>query len=199
MGTGRAGPRRRALAAMSRLVRVTDAASAAQVDDDGVEPVLDLDAVDRPSVTLFPGGAVIDAWDPPAGPDWPPSSTVRVLVEPPGQADSGALRVEVVVDGWRFEFEVEDARRAELRGQATRTAATGTASGPIDIRAIIAGRVAAVRVVAGDRVEAGQSLLVVEAMKMQNELRAPRAGTVERVAVEEGQTIDNGDLLVVLR
>jgi len=59
--------------------------------------------------------------------------------------------------------------------------------------------VAAVRVVAGDRVEAGQSLLVVEAMKMQNELRAPRAGTVERVAVEEGQTIDNGDLLVVLR
>ncbi len=47
-------------------------------------------------------------------------------------------------------------------------------------------------------VEAGQSLLVVEAMKMQNELRAPRAGTVDRVAVEAGGTIDNGDLLVVL-
>jgi biotin carboxyl carrier protein len=52
--------------------------------------------------------------------------------------------------------------------------------------------------VVGDVVEAGRSLLVVEAMKMQNELRAPRAGTVERIAVGEGETIDNGDLLVVL-
>jgi acetyl-CoA/propionyl-CoA carboxylase biotin carboxyl carrier protein len=59
--------------------------------------------------------------------------------------------------------------------------------------------VAAVRVTAGDRVEAGQTLLVVEAMKMQNELRATHAGTVERVAVGEGETIDTGDVLVVVR
>ena len=49
----------------------------------------------------------------------------------------------------------------------------------------------------GDTVEAGQTLLVVEAMKMQNELRAPRDGVVERVSVGEGETIDLGDLLVV--
>jgi biotin carboxyl carrier protein len=63
---------------------------------------------------------------------------------------------------------------------------------------MIPGRVAAVRVTAGEAVEAGAALLVVEAMKMQNELRAPRAGRVERLVVSAGETIDLGDLLVVL-
>ncbi|MEA2519018.1 MAG: hypothetical protein QOF49_1098, partial [Chloroflexota bacterium] len=102
-------------------------------------------------------------------------------------------------DGWRFELDLGDADRADLRRRATRAKDTGTTSGPTEIRAIIPGRVAALRVVAGDAVDAGQSLLVVEAMKMQNELRAPRDGIVARVAVGEGQTIDNGELLVVLK
>jgi biotin carboxyl carrier protein len=58
--------------------------------------------------------------------------------------------------------------------------------------------VVAVSVVAGDRVEAGQEVLVVEAMKMQNELRAPREGLVDRVEVAVGDTIEVGDLLVVI-
>ena len=45
---------------------------------------------------------------------------------------------------------------------------------------------------------AGQQLLVVEAMKMQNELRAPRDGTIEQVAVGAGATIEVGDLLLVI-
>ncbi len=64
---------------------------------------------------------------------------------------------------------------------------------------MIPGRVAAVTVAVGDAVTAGQTLLVVEAMKMQNELRAPRDGVVERVSVGVGETIDLGDLLVVAR
>jgi glutaconyl-CoA decarboxylase len=56
----------------------------------------------------------------------------------------------------------------------------------------------AVSVVPGDEVTPGQALLVVEAMKMQNELTAPRAGTVRRVAVGAGSTVDLGDVLVVL-
>ena len=112
---------------------------------------------------------------------------------------NGTTRVEVVVDGWRFELDLEDVERAELRRRATRAEDTESASFPAEILAIIPGRVAAVRVTAGDTVEAGQTLLVVEAMKMQNELRATRAGTVERVAVGEGDTIDMGDILVVVR
>ncbi len=51
---------------------------------------------------------------------------------------------------------------------------------------------------AGDAVEAGQGLLVVEAMKMQNEIKSPKAGKVERIAVQEGQTVDAGEILAVI-
>ncbi|HXG26300.1 MAG TPA: biotin/lipoyl-containing protein, partial [Candidatus Binatia bacterium] len=67
-----------------------------------------------------------------------------------------------------------------------------------DVRAIIPGVVVSVSVNAGDEVTAGQQLLVVEAMKMQNELRAPRDGTIERVATAPGATIEVGDLLLVI-
>ena len=63
---------------------------------------------------------------------------------------------------------------------------------------IIPGVVVSVSVTPGDTVTAGQQLLVVEAMKMQNELRAPRAGTIEHVAVGAGATIDVGDVLLVI-
>jgi biotin carboxyl carrier protein len=107
--------------------------------------------------------------------------------------------IEVVIGGWRFELEVEDARRADLRKRAMRDPESAAgAGGLLEIHAIIPGRVVAVAVAPGDAVAAGQTLLLVEAMKMQNELRAPRDGTVERVAVGVGETIDLGDLLVVL-
>lgn len=111
----------------------------------------------------------------------------------------GRRMVEVVVQGWRFECLVEDAERAALRDRASRPrAAADSSGGPLEIRAIIPGRIAAVSVVAGDPVVAGQAVLVVEAMKMQNEIRAPRDGTISRVAVASGETIEIGDLLVVI-
>lgn len=112
-------------------------------------------------------------------------------------ADGSAL-VEVVVRGWRFVLRVEPERRASLRDRATRPLGVGAGDAPLELRAIIPGRVASVAVVAGDRVDAGQELLVIEAMKMQNELRSPRDAVVERVAVAPGETIDLGDVLVVL-
>lgn len=116
----------------------------------------------------------------------------------PADVDGRSL-VEVVVDGWRFDFVVEDAARAELRERASRDRSTAVgAGGPLEIRAIIPGRIAAVAVAPGDVVAPGQTLLTVEAMKMQNELRAPRAGSIVRVAVGAGETIELGDLLVVL-
>ena len=111
----------------------------------------------------------------------------------------GKRTVEVVVDGWRFVLVVEDDARAALRERATRADDdAGRGGGALEIRAIIPGRIASVAVTAGDTVEAGQTLLAVEAMKMQNELRAPRGGTVSRVAVAAGATVEVGDVLVVL-
>jgi len=110
----------------------------------------------------------------------------------------GRSVVEVVVDGWRFELELEDDARARLRERATRAPDAAAANGPLEVRAAIPGRVASVGVVAGDEIAAGATILVVEAMKMQNELRAPRAGRVERVVVGAGDTIELGDLLAVI-
>ncbi len=121
-----------------------------------------------------------------------------VVLEPSSRHGRGPLVREVIVDGFRFEVEVELERHAALRERAARGRATGKGSGPLEIRAVIPGRVAAVSVAAGDVVEAGQQLLVVEAMKMQNELRAPRGGTIDRIGVAEGVKIEVGDLLLVI-
>jgi glutaconyl-CoA decarboxylase len=125
----------------------------------------------------------------------------RVLVAPvagPSATLGERTQHEVVVDGWRVLVEVEPAARAALRERASRGRATAPHSGPTEVRAIIPGVIVSVSVAAGDSVAAGQQLLVVEAMKMQNELRAPRDGTIERVMVGAGTTIDVGDVLVVI-
>jgi biotin carboxyl carrier protein len=126
----------------------------------------------------------------------------RLLILPVEPASAavppGVTRREVVIDGWRVEVDVESAARAALRERARRGRAELGRSGPTKVHAIIPGVVVAVSVAAGDAVAAGQQLLVVEAMKMQNELRAPREGTIEQVAVAPGATIEVGDLLLVI-
>jgi len=71
-------------------------------------------------------------------------------------------------------------------------------SGPVRLVAPMPGRVVRVLATVGGDVEAGQGLVVVEAMKMENELKASRKGRVSEVAVQEGQAVDAGALLVVL-
>jgi biotin carboxyl carrier protein len=72
------------------------------------------------------------------------------------------------------------------------------AEGRQQVVAPMPGKVVRVLVEAGDRVEAGQGLLVVEAMKMQNEIRSPKGGTVERLHVKEGQPVNAGEVLCII-
>jgi biotin carboxyl carrier protein len=129
-----------------------------------------------------------------------PSRTAVLLLPPDHPADSatGVVRREVVVDGWQIDVGIESERRASLRERARRAREETAHGGPTHVRAIIPGRIVSVSIAPGDPVEAGQQLLVVEAMKMQNELRAPRDGIVSTVAVGVGGTIEVGDLLLVL-
>jgi len=76
--------------------------------------------------------------------------------------------------------------------------ATAQRGGPARVTAPMPGRVVRLLVAPGDAVEAGQALLVVEAMKMENELRSPRPGQVREVAVREGQAVEAGSLLVLV-
>jgi biotin carboxyl carrier protein len=70
------------------------------------------------------------------------------------------------------------------------------AEGRQQVVAPMPGKVVRLLMRAGEKVEAGQGLMVVEAMKMQNEIRSPKSGTVERVLAAEGQAVNAGDVLV---
>jgi biotin carboxyl carrier protein len=85
---------------------------------------------------------------------------------------------------------------AAARGPAA--AARRPAAGPLRVAAPMPGKIVRVLVQAGQPVAAEQGLLVVEAMKMENELRAPRAGRVRETCVREGQAVETGALLVVI-
>lgn len=72
------------------------------------------------------------------------------------------------------------------------------AEGRQNVLASMPGKVVRVLAKAGDSVKAGQGLLVVEAMKMQNEIRSPKSGTIERLLVAEGQAVNAGELLAIV-
>ena len=99
----------------------------------------------------------------------------------------------VVIDGHRYGFDVVDPR--SLQG---RRGVGGGAQGPRPVKAPMPGRVVRLLVEAGDEVAEGQGVVVIEAMKMQNELKASKAGRVAKVGVEVGETVGSGDVLVVI-
>jgi biotin carboxyl carrier protein len=121
---------------------------------------------------------------------------VSELAPSTDEARLGQRRFEALVDGWRFEVLVEAARLAELREKASRAAAGQQAHAIATLRAQIPGRVVRVWVSEGEEVEQGQRLLAVEAMKMENEIRAPQAGIVEGLRVELDQKVERGDELL---
>jgi biotin carboxyl carrier protein len=99
---------------------------------------------------------------------------------------------EVSVNGRVFRVDVFDPR--ELRGR--RSAADN--NGPQAVTAPMPGRVIRVLVEPGQQVAAAEGLIVVEAMKMQNEMKAPRAGCVAAVKTVAGATVSAGDVLLVI-
>jgi biotin carboxyl carrier protein len=107
----------------------------------------------------------------------------------------GRGRYTLWVDGYRFEAEALDERTRAIRDLS---AATAGPTGPAPIVAPMPGLIVRVNVNPGDKVEAGQGLVVMEAMKMENELRATAAGTVRSVEVSPGTAVEKGALLVAL-
>jgi len=103
-----------------------------------------------------------------------------------------ATGLVVTIAGHRLDVEVRDPRR--WTGKSGRTLAEGVQT----IAAPMPGKVVRVLIAPGQTVEAGQGLIVVEAMKMQNELKAPRAGRVLTVPAKEGSTVDAADVLVTI-
>ncbi|AHG90952.1 biotin/lipoyl attachment domain-containing protein [Gemmatirosa kalamazoonensis] len=99
------------------------------------------------------------------------------------------------LDCRRFAVEALDERTRAIRDLS---AASAAAAGPAPLVAPMPGLVVRVNVAVGDAVHAGQGLVVMEAMKMENELRATTAGTVAAIRVEPGTAVEKGAVLVEL-
>ena len=99
------------------------------------------------------------------------------------------------IDGHRYHVDALDERTRTIRDLTA--GATGN-KGPRPLVAPMPGLIVRVQVEVGDRVEAGQGLIAMEAMKMENELRSPSAGAVKAIHVVQGQAVDKGTVLVEL-
>ena len=107
----------------------------------------------------------------------------------------GRGRYVLWVDGYRFDVEALDERTRAIRDLS---AANAAPAGPAPVLAPMPGLIVRVNVSAGDIVEAGQGVIVMEAMKMENELRTTSSGTVKSVEVTPGTAVEKGTLLVTL-
>lgn len=101
---------------------------------------------------------------------------------------------EVKVNGVSSVVAVEDEQLARLRGQVK----SRRRAGGEQIKAPMPGRIVSVSAAVGDTVETGQGVVVIEAMKMENELHAHTGGTVKEIRVGEGDTVDKNAVLVVI-
>ncbi|MBM3134738.1 MAG: biotin/lipoyl-binding protein [Chloroflexi bacterium] len=150
-----------------------------------------------------------------------PLATVTVdgrvykLEAQPRKADPAGPAYSVLVDGKAYRVAVEGAvapaplarpsplgaPRPAAPAPAARLApapAPAEAAAPGAVTALMPGRVVAMRVQQGDTVESGQVLLILEAMKMENEIRAPKAGLVKTVPVSVGSNVNKGDILAIV-
>jgi biotin carboxyl carrier protein len=101
--------------------------------------------------------------------------------------------LHLVIGSARYAIDVQDPR--SLR---TRRAAAGAEAGPQKITAPMPGKIVRLIVAEKAEVKAGQGVIVMEAMKMQNEMKSPKDGKVQKILVAEGATVNAGDVLAVI-
>ncbi|MCD6321814.1 MAG: biotin/lipoyl-binding protein [Clostridiales bacterium] len=120
-------------------------------------------------------------------------------------------KYKIKVNGKEYEVEVEQIGGDPVVSAVPKTAKTVVAApvakatnkaqgteGSVKIEAPMPGTILDVKVAVGDTVEKGQALLILEAMKMENEIAAPEAGTVSSINVETGASVESGQLIASL-
>jgi pyruvate carboxylase subunit B len=152
-----------------------------EVDLSGATPTVDGEAV-RAELATVPGTRVRSLLV---------DDHSYALVAQSGERED---RWELTIGGQRLSATVVDERTRAIREMTGASAETAERS----VTAPMPGLVVRVEVGPGDRVAAGQGVVIVEAMKMENELKAPADGVVASVAVEAGQTVEKGALLLTL-
>jgi biotin carboxyl carrier protein len=126
-----------------------------------------------------------------------PHGAVSLLIDGHSYAvefEEAADEVKVLVKGHVVKVDVADERKLRLRAAT----AGFTVEGPQVVAAPMPGKIVKVFVKVGDEVKEGQGLVVVEAMKMENELKSPKAGKVKEVVAVEGTAVENNAKLLVI-
>lgn len=108
--------------------------------------------------------------------------------------DVSADQVGVAIQGEHFDIGAIDERRKKLRNAAAGTSAGGGG----ELHSPMPGKIVKILAKEGATVKKGQGLVVIEAMKMENELACPRDGVLKSISVAEGQVVDSGALLLVI-
>jgi biotin carboxyl carrier protein len=108
--------------------------------------------------------------------------------------ETAGFTYEILLAGQRFEVHVEDERQRALLGSLKGSHEVGE----IKVRAPMPGLVLAVLKAAGDPVERGETVATLEAMKMENDLTTPHGGIIKEVLTSKGQTVNQGDILLVI-
>ena len=104
--------------------------------------------------------------------------------------DAGESQQRIVIGEESFTYEVRDPRSL-----GARRAKAASHDGPKKIKAPMPGKVVRIIAAEGTHVEAGQGVVVIEAMKMQNEMKSPKSGVVKKILASEGTTVNAGDAL----
>ena len=107
--------------------------------------------------------------------------------------DRSPTETSIWVSGTRYVVDVRDPR--SLRNRRARL---GPGDGPVRLLAPMPGKVVRVLAAENAQVQAGQGILVVEAMKMQNEIKSPKAGVVQKILAAEGSLVNAGDALAIV-
>ncbi len=102
---------------------------------------------------------------------------------------------ELLMQGRLYTGDVLDERALLL---AQRRSELGVSSGELSIKSPMPGLIVDIVVAEGDEVAKGQTLVILESMKMQNELKAPRDGVVQRISAQPGQSVEQNKLLITL-
>ena len=112
------------------------------------------------------------------------------------ELDEASGEYRVLIDGALYHITVADERAkrlAEAAGQAF-----GTGTGELSVKSPMPGLIVAIPIKEGEAITKGQVIVVLESMKMENELKAPRDGVVQSIKIQPRQAVEQGQLLVVI-
>jgi biotin carboxyl carrier protein len=99
----------------------------------------------------------------------------------------------VTISGRQFDIKISDPKRLRGKGDAHEHG-----DGMAEIKTAMPGKIVRILVAVGDTVKKGDGVIVVEAMKMQNEMKSPKAGSVKEIRFTEGSTVNAGDILALI-